>query len=124
MQGYVSALARFGYALPFSFETNRIAYASASDVEYKKREENMHAFVLAGVIARFVGHDIVLDGNVFADSDYGVSSKWFVAEPMVGASLRYCNWQADFTLTYRTKEFKTQSDDHHTFWSATIKYSF
>ena len=124
VQGYVSVLARFGYALPFSFDTNRIAYVSASDVVYKKRQEKMHAFLSAGIVARFVGHDIVLDGNVFANSPYGVSSKWFVAEPMVGASLSYCAWQTDFTLTYRTKEFKTQSDNHHIFWSATLKYSF
>ena len=123
-QGVLSGFIRLGYNLPWTFDFRRIDYTSSSDVACKSYTESWHLFFQAGANARFVAYDITLDGSVFADSEYGVNSKWFVCEPMGAISLRVKNFQIDFTMTYRTKEFTTQRDDYHMFWSSVFKYNF
>ncbi len=123
-QGMLSGFIRLGFNLPWTFDFSRIDYSSASDVAYKTSSETWHLFLQAGANARFVGYDITIDGSVFADSEYGANSKWFVCEPMGAISARVNDFQIDFIVSYRTKEFTTQRDDYHLFWSCVFKYNF
>jgi len=123
-QGVLSGFVRLGYNLPWTFDFSRIDYTSSSDVAYKTSCERWHLFLQAGANARFVGYDISIDGSVFAVSEYGVNSRWFVCEPIGAISARVNNFQIDFTVTYRTKEFTTQRNDYHMFWSCVFKYNF
>ena len=77
----------------------------------------------AGGAARFVGYDITLNGNTFADSR-SVVPKWLVGEFMAGVSSRFGAVGFDLSYTLRTAEFNHQKHPVHMFWAATLKYSF
>ena len=120
----LALLLRAGYALPWTFAANKFEYASNSDVEAKFEDSFFSLYFQAGAAARFVGYDISLNGNAFADCDVGVSPEWFVCEPVAGVSARLGRAQIDLCVNYRTREFRTQRIGHHTFWSLTLKYMF
>lgn len=123
-QGVLSALLRVGSNLPESFDFCRIDYASSTDVAYSRGGSDFHFYFQCGASARFVGYDITINGGAFASSPYKLNPEWFVCEPMGGFSLRYKNAQADFNLTYRTRDFRGQDIGHHTFWTVSLKYLF
>ena len=123
-QGYASLLLRAGYALPFSFDAGRVGYCSSTDVRMDDSQAPMRLYAVCGATARFVGYDITLNGNAFADSPYSVSPEWFVFEPVAGLSAACGSFQFDLLLTYRTREYLSQKIGHHTYWSASIKYFF
>ena len=122
-QASASALFRVGYCLPYTFDFNRIDYCSASEVKFYS-SEIMRAFFQIGALARFVAYDITLNGNAFVSGGRSVSPDWFVFEPVVGISLARGAIEMNLNLTCRTREYRTQLINHHTYWSASIKYSF
>ena len=126
-QGYLSILARAGFNLDGGFDFGKIDYASSCDTRAPTdcaSATSWRLFLKAGALARFVGYDITLDGNVFGSSPYGVNSEWFVFEPVCGLTLARANFAAELLLNYRTREFTSQRIAHHTFWTFSVKYSF
>lgn len=111
--------------MPYSFEPARIDYAGGNDVQWRPdgSQPKWHCFMYAGGAARFVGYDISLDGNTFADSR-NVTPKWLVGEIIAGISSRYEFIQADLNWTLRSAEFNNQEFPVHMFWSLAIKAFF
>lgn len=124
-QATVRAYARWGFNMPYSFEPARIDYAGGNDVQWRPdgSQPKWHCFMYAGGAARFVGYDISLDGNTFADSR-SVTPKWLVGEIIAGISSRYEFIQADLNWTLRSAEFNNQEFPVHMFWSLAIKAFF
>lgn len=124
-QGEARAFLRFGKNLPHNFEPNRIDYSSGNDAAWIPPDglPDWHLYGFVGGAARFVGYDITLNGNTFADSR-SVVPKWLVGEFMAGVSARYGAVGFDLTYTLRTAEFNRQEHPVHMFWAATLKYSF
>lgn len=123
-QGEVRTIMRMGWNLPYNFEANRIDYSSGNDVQWRvANPPNWHFYGYAGADARFVGYDITLNGNTFADSR-SVVPKWLVGEFIAGLSARYESVQFDMAYTLRTAEFNNQKCPVHMFWTATFKYCF
>ncbi len=123
-QATISALLRAGYSLPYTFDFNKIDYCSASDVKFLDSDSNLRVFLQIGAIARFIAYDITLNGNAFVDGGRSVTPDWFVFEPVAGLSVGWGNFELNFNVTCRTREYRTQRINHHTFWSASLKYSF
>lgn len=124
-QAKIKALLRFGFNLPNSFAEKRIDSSSNTDVFFyeKQNMNDWHLYLYAGATARFVGYDITLDGNTFADSR-SVTKKWLVGEGNLGISARYMNLEANLNWTIRTEDFNTQREGPHFFWCANLKYTF
>ncbi len=123
-QATLSALLRAGYALPFTFDFNKIDYTSASDVKFEDAQSQVRIFFQIGATARFVAYDITLNGNAFVDGGRSVTPDWFVFEPVTGISVAWGALELNLNLTCRTREYRTQRINHHTYWSASLKYSF
>ena len=68
----------------------------------------MHAYV--ALDARYVLHDITLDGNTWRDSQ-SVAREELVADLGVGFAMYWQGWKVTFARYFRTKEFKGQSAD-------------
>lgn len=123
-QGRVKALFRLGFNLPNSFEVNRIERASGQTIEYVEKDSaDWHLYLYWGATAMFIGYDITLDGNTFADSRY-VSRKWLVGESNLGISARYEQFELNLNWIVRTEEFNNQRDGAHLFWCASARYKF
>jgi hypothetical protein len=123
-EGRIKALWRIGFNMPYYFDATRIDAAASQDVEWKSTSrEDWHLYLYAGGLARFVGYDITLDGNTFADSR-SVAKKWLVGESNVGISARYKMVELSLNWTVRTQDFNTQRSGPHIFWSTALKVSF
>jgi hypothetical protein len=107
---------RLGWKLPRNFGTCPIrsgceSYSAFNDEGARPVEEGFGGFnFFVGVDGRAVFHDIFLDGNTWADS-HSVEKETLVADLMAGVALRYGRVTATYSYVYRTKEFKTQSED-------------
>ncbi len=124
-QAQIGAFWRLGFNIPYNFTPTRIEGASAADAEWvsKNGRPQWHCFIYGGGCARFVGYDITLDGNTFADSR-SVTPKWLVGEAMAGISSRYKDFQLDLNWTLRTAEFNGQKHPVHMFWTLRAKIFF
>jgi hypothetical protein len=103
---------RWGFALPDDFGTFPIR--PGGDVTDIKRRNSgfshqgrfgIHVF--AAVEGQAVLRDIFLDGNTFRDS-HSVDKEPFVADLMVGISLRINRFKIFYSQVYLTRRFKTQ----------------
>ncbi len=121
--GEIRAIWRIGLNLPDSFDPNRIDNASSSDVSWFSGREKWHFYFYCGGAARFVGYDISLNGNTFADSRE-VSPKWLVGEGMAGTSLRYENFELNLNWTVRSAEYVSQKFSYEMFWTLAAKIYF
>jgi lipid A 3-O-deacylase len=106
---------RLGLNLPQTFGTCPIrggceSYSAFNDEGSRPAGEGFKGFHLfVGIDGRAVFHDIFLDGNTWGDS-HSVEKEILVADLLAGIALRYGNMTATYSYVYRTKEFKTQSD--------------
>lgn len=120
----VKALFRVGFNMPNSFEANRIERSSGQTIEFvEANPANWHLYLYWGGIARFVGYDITLDGNTFADSRY-VARKWLVGESNLGISARYERVELNLNWIVRTQDFNNQYGGPHIFWCATVRVTY
>ncbi|MBO6102344.1 MAG: lipid A deacylase LpxR family protein [Opitutales bacterium] len=123
-EGRIKALFRIGFNLPNSFSEKRIDYSSSADVYYfDPAAADWHLYLYAGATARFVGYDITLNGNTFADSR-SVDPKWLVGEGNLGVSAKYKNLELSLNWTIRSEEFNTQRGGPHFFWCANARVLF
>jgi lipid A 3-O-deacylase len=72
------------------------------------RRAPIHGFL--ALDARYVLHDITLDGNTWRDSP-SVERKDFVADVGVGFAVHWNGWRMTFARYFRTKEFEGQKWD-------------
>lgn len=101
---------RFGLRLPDNFGTapRRPAGENTSPVHVRVDSAwNGHLFV--ALDARWVLHDITLDGNTFRAS-HRVDKRPFVADLGYGLALSAGAWQVSFARYHRTREFNGQRD--------------
>ena len=103
---------RFGRALPDNFgsaPTLPVGENTApTRISYFAGRSSMHAYV--ALDARYVLHDITLDGNTWRDSQSVVREE-LVADLGVGFAMYWQGWKVTFARYFRTKEFKGQSAD-------------
>ncbi len=85
--------------------------------------ENEIAWSLfAGLEGRAMGRNIFLDGNTFRDSP-SVDKRYFVADANAGVAVTYGRMQISYSLNWRSKEFKTQTDES-LFGAVSVGYRF
>ena len=103
---------RFGRALPDNFgsaPTLPVAENTApTRISYSTGRSSLHGYV--ALDARYVLHDITLDGNTWRDSP-SVVREALVADLGVGFALYWQGWKVTFARYLRTKEFEGQSAD-------------
>ena len=103
---------RFGRALPDNFgsaPTLPVGENTApTRISYSTARSSMHGYV--ALDARYVLHDITLDGNTWRDSQ-SVAREEFVADLGVGFAMYWEGWKITFARYFRTKEFEGQSAD-------------
>lgn len=106
----VGGIARFGHNLS-GFGPDRIEPSGAllqntrASIQPGGRPQwEYYGFV--GADARYVAHNVFLDGTVFRDSP-SVDKRHYVRDLSVGVSLRYRAWRVGFTRVHRSEEFTT-----------------
>jgi lipid A 3-O-deacylase len=103
---------RFGRALPDNFgsaPTLPVGENSApSRVPFYGRPSFIHGFL--AIDARYMVHDITLDGNTWRDSP-SVAREGFVADLGLGFAMYWQGWKITFARYFRTKEFESQHSD-------------
>ncbi len=77
---------------------------------FPQLENNWSWGFFGGVTGYVVGQNIFLDGNTWQDSP-SVDKKTFVYDTSLGFDTIYKNTRLSYTLTHRSKEFDTQSDE-------------
>lgn len=101
---------RFGLHLPDDFGTAPLRPAGENTAPMKvaaDRAWNGHLFVAAD--ARWVLHDITLDGNT-VKSSHSVDKRPFVADIGYGIAVYHGNWRIAFARYHRTREFRGQKE--------------
>ena len=102
---------RFGRALPDNFgsaPTLPVTENSAPSRLPFYARRSIHGFV--ALDARYVLHDITLDGNTWRDSP-SVAREEFVADFGIGFAMYWEGWKITFARYLRTKEFESQISD-------------
>ena len=102
---------RFGKHLPDDFGSNPLRIGGDNSAP-GARDENTPAIRWHGFIAvdgRWVGNDIVLDGNTWKDS-HSVEAKDAVADLVLGVAITRGPWKFTATHVRRTREFEGQQE--------------
>jgi hypothetical protein len=103
---------RWGFTLPDDFGTFPIRPGGdVTDIKRRSssfsRQGRFGIHVFAAVEGQAVLRDIFLDGNTFRDS-HSVDKEPFVADLMVGISLRINRFKLFYSRVYLTRRFKVQ----------------
>lgn len=101
---------RFGLHLPDDFGTAPLRPAGENSAPVRMtagRVWNGHLFVATD--ARWVLHDITLDGNTFKSS-HSVDKRPFVADIGYGIAVYHGHWRIAFARYHRTREFRDQQE--------------
>ncbi|MFT4247405.1 MAG: lipid A deacylase LpxR family protein [Pseudomonas sp.] len=99
---------RFGWKLPDDFGSTPTRPAGENTAPSQRghpRGWSGHLFITTD--ARWVLHDITLDGNTFRDS-HSVDKRPLVADIGYGLALMYGRWKFAIARYQRTREFDTQ----------------
>ena len=102
---------RFGKHLPDDFGSNPLRIGGDNSAP-GTRDENVEAIRWHGFIAldgRWVGNDIVFDGNTSKDS-HSVDPKHAVADLVLGVAITRGPWKFTATHVRRTREFEGQPE--------------
>lgn len=104
----VGAEFRLGLRLPDDFGTAALRPAGENTSPVRLQNTGRwSAHVFLGLDARWVFHDITLDGNTF-QSSYSVDKRDVVADMALGAALYWDKWRMAVARYYRTAEFYGQ----------------
>jgi hypothetical protein len=115
---------RFGKHLPDDFGSSPLRLGGDNTAP-GARDEDVAAFRwhgFAALDARWVGNDIVLDGNTWKDS-HSVERKDAVADLVLGVALTHGPWKFTATHIRRTREFEGQPEPP-TFGTLTLSRAF
>ncbi|MCG8317158.1 MAG: lipid A deacylase LpxR family protein [Pseudomonadales bacterium] len=101
---------RFGYLVPDDFGTAplRPAGENTSPIRATANRDWLGHFFIA-LDARWVLHDITLDGNTFKSS-HSVEKQPFVADIGYSLAITQGDWRFAFARYYRTREFEGQHE--------------
>lgn len=101
---------RFGARLPDDFGTAPLRPAGENTSPVKEvADRRWHGHVFVAVDARWVLHDITLDGNTFKSS-HSVDKRPMVADIGYGVALHRGHWRFALARYHRTREFDGQED--------------
>lgn len=89
----------------------------------KRQSNNYSLFLLVGVEGRCVFHDTSIDGGLFRKSVYENQSEMWVGELHFGAGLKIYDFEIEYTVFKRTKEFETETR-RPSYGRLMIKYNF
>lgn len=87
----------------------RIRPAIPGNGYYDVPDHNFGWYLFGGVEGRAIARNIFLDGNTFSSSNE-VDKKNFVGDANIGIAFTVYETRLAYTLSYRTKEYDTQSD--------------
>ena len=100
---------RFGRALPDNFGSAPalpgLENTAPARMAELGRRSSLHGYV--AMDARYVLHDVTLDGNTWRDSA-SIAREELVVDLGVGFALYWQGWKLTFARYYRTKEFEGQ----------------
>ena len=117
---------RVGWNLPVEFSDPRLTTLAHSQKLYTDESDNTKQWSLYGLVgarASGIAHDIAIDGPVFREYDTGIKREPWVGELYAGFGVRYSGWQFGYVHTFRTKQFKSQSEAQ-SFGSIAIRTKF
>ena len=101
---------RFGARLPDDFGTAPLRPAGENTSPVKEvADRRWHGHVFVAVDARWVLHDITLDGNTFKSS-HSVDKRPMVADIGYGVALHRGHWRFALARYHRTRDFDGQED--------------
>lgn len=122
---------RIGWNLPTDFGTSTIRLAGdtnapAVDDDPRLRDSGCWGVnVFGSVDCRAVARDGTLDGNLFSGNEGVTRDKYpFVADLSAGASLILGNWKLSYAQVARSREFKGQRQEWHSFGSVTVSCTY
>ena len=111
---------RLGYNIPRDFGAPG-AIKPVANVTILQ-EDRLGGYFFIGTEGRYVGHNIFLDGNTFADS-HSVTRKPWVYDTSQGLALTKGPYRFSIARIFRSKEFEGQSENTW-FSSMTLTVSF
>ncbi len=120
---------RLGWNLPRDFGSATIRMAGDTDAPTSVLDPRFdgryplgfHIFI--GAEGRAIARDAFLDGNLYRDS-HRVEKKNFVGDFATGASIILGRWKLSYTNVTRTRTFKGQDLNKHSFGSINISFSY
>jgi lipid A 3-O-deacylase len=120
----LGAEGRFGWKLPDDFGSTPLRPAGENTAPARKgdAERGWAGHFFATFDARWVLHDITLDGNSWKDS-HSVEKKPFVADVGYGMAITKGRWKLAFARYFRSYEFDGQKE-RPSFGSITISRKF
>ena len=123
---HVGGTIRFGWNLPVEFSDPRLTLTAHSQRLYSQSGKNLNdwsVYAILGVRGSAILHDITLDGPVFRDYDTGVDKEVLVGEYYAGFGVRYQKWECGYVQSFRSKQFKSQSESQ-SFGSLALRRRF
>ena len=101
---------RYGIRLPDDFGTAPLRPAGENTSPVRETAGgNWNGHLFVALDARWVLHDITLDGNTFKSS-HSVDKRPFVADIGYGLAFTHGNWRIAFARYHRTREFRGQQE--------------
>ena len=115
-------MVKFGSKVEADFGPQRLRPAAVGSAFFRHDGE-WGWYVLAGVEARAIAHDISLDGNTWRDSR-SVNKKLLVGDGVVGAVLIMPRARVTYLHTFRSQEFDGQDNRLVQFGSLSLSVPF
>lgn len=120
---------RFGWNLPEDFGTFLIRPGSDTNAPMDREDPRFYphpyrlgVHVFAGLDAKAVARNILLDGNTFKDS-HSVDKKYFVGNFIAGVGVIIHRFKISYAYVYQTKAYNTQREAQQ-YGSLTISFSY
>lgn len=115
-------IVKFGSKVDADFGPQRLRPAAVGSAFFR-HDGAWGWYVLAGVEARAIAHDIFLDGNTWRDSR-SVNKKYVVGDGILGAVLIMPRARLTYTHTFRSQEFDGQNNRMVQFGSISLSVPF
>lgn len=115
------AMVRLGHNLHRDYGPPRVR-PSLPVSQFYEPDGSASWFLFAGVDARFIAHNLFLDGNNFRSS-HSVDREHFVADLQSGFVWNNSRFRLAYSMVYRTREFKGQ-DERDVFGSLSISVHY
>ncbi len=115
-------IVKFGSKVEADFGPQRLRPAAVGSAFFRHDGE-WGWYLLAGVEARAIAHDIFLDGNTWRDSR-SVNKKHVVGDGVLGAVLIMPRARLTYTHTFRSQEFDGQNNRLVQFGSISLSVPF
>lgn len=118
----IGATFRLGRDLPADYGPPKIRPRLPGS-DYFVPSKDFGWYIFTDIEGRAVARNIFLDGNTWKDS-HSVDKRHFVADAQAGIAFTFGNYRLAYTHTYRTKEFREQTDDIESFGALTLSIRY